>query len=157
MSVFTYKMCWLFHGYLRVSDMIKLTDYISPCFMLKSPITGGYVAKNNTLAQNNHIPMFNGESPTIHRGYPPVPKKKRGKNVRKSQDSNVDFPNETSMACAVRGPIPSPAVSWWNPKKIEWWFHHPNHSEWRFHNHKIDNLPSLMFHGWLPLLTILNC
>lgn len=83
-------------------------------------------------------------------------KKKRGKNVRKSQDSNVDFPNETSMACAVRGPIPSPAVSWWNPKKIEWWFHHPNHSEWRFHNHKIDNLPSLMFHGWLPLLTILN-
>ena len=35
--------------------------------------------------------------------------KKRGKNVRKSQDSNVDFPNETSMAQApfgVRSPLP---------------------------------------------------
>jgi hypothetical protein len=144
MSVFTYKMCWLFHGYLRVSYMIKLTDYISPCFMLKSPITGGYLAKKQHTCTEQSYPNVQWRIPNNSSWIPSGTKKKRGKNVRKSQDSNVDVPNETSMACAVRGPIPSPAVSWWNPKKIEWWFHHPNHSEWWFHNHKIDHLPSFM-------------
>ena len=108
MSVFTYKMCWLFHGYLRVSDMIKLTDYISPCFMLKSPITGGYVAKNNTLAQNNHIPMFNGESPTIHRGYPPVQKKNVEKMSENPKIRTLIFRTKPPWLApfGVRSPLP---------------------------------------------------
>lgn len=112
MSVFTYKMCWLFHGYLRVSYMIKLTDYISPCFMLKSPITGGYLAKKQHTCTEQSYPNVQWRIPNNSSWIPSGTKKKRGKNVRKSQDSNVDVPNETSMACAVRGPIPSPAVSW---------------------------------------------
>lgn len=83
MSVFTYKMCWLFHGYLRVSYMIKLTDYISPCFMLKSPITGGYLAKKQHTCTEQSYPNVQWRIPNNSSWIPSGTKK----NVEKMSEN----------------------------------------------------------------------
>ena len=64
MSVFTYKMCWLFHGYLRVSGHDQIDRlHIPHVSCLKSPITGGYVAKKQTHLHRTIISQCSMENP----------------------------------------------------------------------------------------------